>query len=289
MEAFGLGEMALAVEASALALNYLYETQKTALDHINRITPYSSGKFMVLDATTLRNLEVLSNIRDGTSKNTLLDVLDKTRTPMGSRLLRKWLLQPLMNTKKINERLDAVEIMVNRTAMRHDLGDLLRSIGDPERLIGKVVYGNANPKELVALKNTLKLVPKIRELVKESIDASKGGALGSIGNDLVDMGTTVKFLEESISEEPPRNLKDGGVIREGFNTELDLLRTSSTEKMDRRAGKDRKEEYRNKIAQGRLQPGLRILHRGHEVPPVKGARPLPEKADPSQCGKVRHP
>jgi DNA mismatch repair protein MutS len=229
MEAFGLGEMALAVEASALALNYLYETQKTALDHINRITPYSSGKFMVLDATTLRNLEVLSNIRDGTSKNTLLDVLDKTRTPMGSRLLRKWLLQPLMNTKKINERLDAVEIMVNRTAMRHDLGDLLRSIGDPERLIGKVVYGNANPKELVALKNTLKLVPKIRELVKESIDASKGGALGSIGNDLVDMGTTVKFLEESISEEPPRNLKDGGVIREGFNTELDLLRTSSTE------------------------------------------------------------
>jgi DNA mismatch repair protein MutS len=229
MEAFGLGDMPLATEASAMALNYLYETQKTALDHINSITPYSSGKFMVLDSTTLRNLEVLGNIRDGTSKNTLLNVLDKTRTPMGSRMLRKWLLQPQMDTGKINERLDAVEIIVNHTAMRHELGDLLRSMGDPERLIGKVVYGNANPKELVALKNSLRIVPKIRGLVTESIDASKGGALGTIANELVDMGTTVKFLEESISEEPPRNLKDGGVIRDGFSAELDRLRTSSKE------------------------------------------------------------
>lgn len=229
MEAFGLGEMPQAIEASAMALSYLYETQKTALDHINRIAPYSSGGFMVLDSTTLRNLEVLSNIRDGTSKNTLLDVLDETRTPMGSRLLRKWLLQPLMDAERISKRLGAVEAIANHTALRHELGDLLRSVGDPERLIGKVVYGNANPRELVALKNSLKLIPGIRGLVTESIGTSNGGALDSIANELLDMGATVEFLEESVSEEPPRNLKDGGVVREGFSSELDRLRTSSKE------------------------------------------------------------
>lgn len=227
MEAFGCENMPLALKASAAALSYLHETQKTALEHITKLTTYSSSSFMILDSTTLRNLEILRNVRDGTSRNTLLSMIDHTRTSMGSRLLKKWLLQPLMDVDKINKRLQAVGQIHKNTMLRHELGRLLKPMGDVERLVSRVVYGSANPRELLALRNSLKLVPQLRDALEHAEDFED--ELKRIKEDLVDLGPAVKLIDTAIVDEPPANIRDGGVIRGGYSKDLDELRASSSE------------------------------------------------------------
>ena len=229
MEAFGLGERELALRASAGVIGYLRETQKASLEHMNRLTAYSSGSFMVLDQTTLRNLEILANVRDGTSKGTLLSVLDGTRTPMGSRTLRKWLLQPLLDNGQIDRRLDAVAEVHGSPTMRGELHGLLGRMADLERLASRAVYGSASPRDLLALRNSLRLIPELKTSLRGPGAAERSEALRSICADLSDMDEVVRLIDSALVDEPPANVRDGGVVREGYSAELDALRRSSNE------------------------------------------------------------
>jgi len=254
MEAFGVEDQSLALKASGVALNYLYETQKTSLEHINKLTSYSSGNFMILDPTTLRNLEILSNVRDGSTKNTLLSTLDATLTPMGTRTLRKWALQPLIDVVQINKRLEAVDVIYRNTILRHELNRLLKPIGDLERLVSRIVYGTANPKELIALKNSLKIIPQLKELLESTDDVIDVEELKTVSKELIDPEHIVKLIEESIVDDPPGNVRDGGVIREGHNHDLDELRRS------RKEGKEWISELEN---MERRRTGIRSLKVGY--------------------------
>lgn len=223
LEGFGCENLPLAICASGSVLEYVKETQKKNLTFINSLTTYLITEFMILDATTVRNLELVRNIRDNTSKNTLLSILDKTSTSMGSRLLRKWLLQPLINVKEINKRLDAVEQIKKDIYLRQELIDLLKEIPDIERIINRVVYGSANARELNALKVSLKIIPKIKKLIEEKI-CDNDGLLNEISHYLENLDEIINLIDNAIVDEPPITISDGGLIKKGYNDELDEIR-----------------------------------------------------------------
>ena len=223
LEGYGCENLNSAICASGAVLQYVKETQKNNLTFINSLKTYFPTEFMVLDSTTVRNLELIRNIRDNTSKNTVLSILDKTSTSMGSRLLKKWMLQPLIDVNEINKRLNAVEQIYNDIFLRKELIDLLKEINDIERIINRIVYGNANARELNALKDSLKIVPQIKKLINEKVRNNKG-LLDEISNYLDNLDDIIKLIEESISDEPPVTITDGGLIKKNYNKDLDELR-----------------------------------------------------------------
>lgn len=167
LEGFGLGSKPLAVQAAGAIIQYVAETQKQALAHITRLAAYNTDAFMALDAATRRNLELTETIRTGATQGALLGVLDKTITPMGGRLLRTWLHQPLLNLTALNERLDAVETFFNNTLARGDLRARLKEIADLERLTNRVIQGMAQPRELLTIKRSLEAIPAIQQILED--------------------------------------------------------------------------------------------------------------------------
>ncbi len=226
LEGMGCESLPLAIEASGAVLSYLKETQKANMDHIDVVNTYSTADYLILDATTLRNLEILRNVRDSSIKGTMLEIMDKTTTPMGGRMMRKWLSQPLLKVNQIKMRQNATQELFQNTFFRGDLRDFFADLRDLERLTSRIVYGSANARDLIALKDSLKLIPKIKNVLKEN--QVKSLLLKRIAGDVTDLQDVVKLIESAILDDPPLTVKEGGLIKKGFNEKLDDLKEIAT-------------------------------------------------------------
>lgn len=207
-------------EAVATLLDYLHETVRTDLTHLSKLTRLDSSDNLVLDTYTLRNLEITRNLRDGGKKDTLLDVLDFTKTAMGTRLLRKWLEYPLIHATAINRRLDAVEELVQDFSLRETLREDCKEIHDFERLLTRIEVGTANARDLIALKLSLKRLPGI----KAALQPAKAQLLQEAEHKIQVYDDLLDLLERSIVDNPGLTIRDGGIIKDGYNTELDEYR-----------------------------------------------------------------
>ncbi len=226
LEGFGCIGMDLSVSAAGACLSYACDTQKSDLTHIRGFSTKIPSGNMVLDAITLRNLEILENIRTRQGKNSLYDLLNEVKTPMGSRTLRSWVISPLIDRNEINSRLDSVEFFYNNIYIRESLRSMLHRYADIERIAARISYGNAGPRELVTLKNSLAKIPEIILLLSgERISVPELVRL-SLGT-MEPLDGCVDLIERSIEEEPPVLARTGGVIRRGFNSDLDELRDSA--------------------------------------------------------------
>ena len=210
--------------AAAMALggllNYLYETQKTDLSHINDLDYYEQGRFMELDLTARRNLELTETLRGQEKKGSLLWVLDKTKTPMGGRMLRSWLERPLLSVTAIVKRNSAVAALVENTIAREELIAAMTGLGDMERLIGRIVYGTAGGRDLVSLRSAIERLPALRE----QLAAFSGGRLAELAGELEDLTEIGEHIGAAICDEPPFSVREGGFIRDGYHEEVDRLR-----------------------------------------------------------------
>ena len=206
-------------------LNYLTSTQKMKLEHINKIEIYQTTKYMALDINARRNLEITEKMRDKTKKGTLLWVLDKTSTSMGGRLLRRWLNDPLIDVEEIHSRLEAVEELKNSLMLKGEVIDSLKKVYDIERLIGKISYGNANGRDMISLKNSLKELPNIKKI----LSGAKSPMLKKLQEELDELRDVYELIEKAIVEEPPISVKEGGLIKKGYNEEVDELKTLATD------------------------------------------------------------
>lgn len=216
-------------ELETIAINallvYLKQTQKIKLDHINHIRFYNLQKYMTLDITARRNLELLERQHDKGKKGTLLWVLDKTSTSMGGRKIRKWIGEPLLDVNQINKRLNAVRELKENSILRGELQQTLKKVYDIERLVGKISYGNSNGRDLNALKNSLKQIPNIKNLIKDS----NSELIKFLELSLDECSDLAKLIEDAIVEDPPITLKEGGIIKLGYNQEIDEYKKASTE------------------------------------------------------------
>lgn len=232
-----------AVSASGALLAFLKDTQKRELSHINRIQFYRPGKFMRLDVSTRRNLELTRSLIEGTRKNTLISVLDYTVTAMGGRLLRNWIEQPLLEKDKIELRLEAVEMLVKNNFLRQDIKEVLKNIYDMERLAGKISYGTANARDLIALRKSLTHLPALKKVLKEA-----GSSLMADISDNIDPLSEIKeLLDKAINDDPPFSLRDGGIIKSGYNSEVDRLRSIGKEGKYLLTGLEERERARTGI------------------------------------------
>lgn len=225
LSGFGIENEKLAVSSSGALIQYLIETQKNNLSHISSIKKYYSDKYMVLDLSSRRNLELTQTIRYNNKKGSLLWVLDKTNTSMGARLLRKWIEQPLVDVEQIKRRLDSVEKIKNDMVSREELKELLNTIHDIERLMGRVIYATANARDLNSLKKSFENLPHIKSILK-SFDSS---LIKQIYNNIDTLEDIYTIINDSISEEAPFSIREGKIIKDGFNAEVDKLRTAKKE------------------------------------------------------------
>ena len=206
-------------------LDYLNQTQKIKLEHINTIQIYNTNKYMALDISARRNLEITERMRDKSKKGTLLWVLDKTSTSMGGRMLRRWLNDPLIDITEIRNRLDAVEELKNNLMLRGDIIENLKKVYDIERLIGKISYGNANARDMISLKNSIKQLPEIKSIL--STTSSK--LIQNLYQNLDELKDVYTLIDRAIIEEPPISVKEGGMIKKGYNEEVDELKSATTD------------------------------------------------------------
>ena len=225
LDGLGLGDCPTGVIAAGAVMQYMYETQKSDLSHITSITPYSTGQYMVLDVSTRRNLELLETLREKQKRGTLLWVLDKTRTAMGARLLRSFIEQPLIRKEAILDRQNGVEELNLNYISREEIREYLNSIYDLERLIGRISYKTANARDLLSFKSSLDMLPYIRDLLREFTSP----VLAQICEDLDPLEDLRDLIASSIVDEPPLSVREGNMIREGFNGEADQLRNAKTE------------------------------------------------------------
>ena len=225
LDGLGLGDCPTGVIAAGAVMQYMYETQKSDLSHITSITPYSTGQYMVLDVSTRRNLELLETLREKQKRGTLLWVLDKTRTAMGARLLRSFIEQPLIRKEAILERQNGVEELNLNYISREEIREYLNSIYDLERLIGRISYKTANARDLLSFKSSLDMLPYIRDLLREFTSP----VLAQICEDLDPLEDLRDLIASAIVDEPPLSVREGNMIREGFNGEADQLRNAKTE------------------------------------------------------------
>lgn len=247
LEGMGCESLDLAVYTAWAALEYAQTTQMRDLTHINTLRTYSNSEFMVLDSVTLRNLEIIKNVRDDGDGNSLFRILNCTKTPMGSRILRKWLLKPELSVQKINIRLDAVEELGKKPLLRYDIRKWLSEVRDIERLVGRVVYGNSNARDLIALKKSLEAVPPVRDCLMEQSDSE---ILTEIAEGLAsfsDLEDLAKMIEEAIVDEPPVSVREGGMIKPGYSPELDELRDIASNSKQWIAAFQQKERERSGI------------------------------------------
>jgi len=249
LEGFGCAHLLLAVRAAGAVLYYLKENQKSALSRLTRLATYSPQSFMILDAQTRRNLELFTSARHGTGAGSLISVIDLTQTSMGGRLLRRWLGQPLIDVGQLERRQDAVEEFYQSTLLRRELGSLLADVPDLERLINRVRGGTASPRDLVALCSGLEKVAEIREELERV-----NWRWEWVDEKLKSFPDIVDLIKRAVVEEPVGNLEEGGVIKDGFSSELDEIRMAV-----RRA----KEYLANLEQQERERTGIKSLKVGY--------------------------
>ncbi|MFH0701501.1 MAG: DNA mismatch repair protein MutS [Candidatus Woesearchaeota archaeon] len=218
LDSFGLEEKKLNVSVSGALLRYLIDTQKNSLTHLKKISLMGSLNKMWLDSSTLRNLELLKNIKDGSARGTLLSVLDKTITCLGARLLKKWMKEPLLHQEAIEKRLNAVEELNKKVILREELIMKLEQVYDLERLISRVNYGNANARDLLSLKVSLQQIPAI----KKKLSVLQTSLLQEIGT-MEELPEVAQLLEISLREDVPVSLREGGLIKSGYHPDLDQL------------------------------------------------------------------
>ena len=225
LEALGLQDYDCGVMASGVLLKYLYETQKNSLSNILSIHPYSIGKYMIIDSSSRRNLELVETLREKQKRGSLLWVLDKTKTAMGARLLRSYVEQPLIDKKEILKRQEFISVLNKHEITREELREYLNPIYDLERLITRITYQSANPRDLIAFRNSLEMLPAIEMLLGDlSCDL-----VSEIRDEFDNLRDLYDLLCESIQEEPPISSRDGDIIKEGFHEEVDKLRAAKTE------------------------------------------------------------
>ena len=225
LNGLGLEELGTGIIAAGAVMQYMYETQKSTLEHITTIQPYSTGQFMILDTSTRRNLELVETLREKNKRGTLLWVLDKTKTAMGARLLRNWIEQPLIRKEAITARQDAVEELNMSYISREEIREYLNPVYDLERLIGRISYKTANPRDLIAFCGSLEMLPFIRNILTEFCST----LLKEAAADLDPLEDLFDLIRRAIVEEPPITLREGGIIREGFNSQADELRKAKTD------------------------------------------------------------
>lgn len=223
LRGFGCEEYTAGLDACALVLRYLQETQVNALPHIRSLSTYSAREFMVLDGPARRNLELTTSLVDGGRQRTLLSALDETLTPMGGRLLRRWLEEPLLDVGRITRRHDAVEELAREVIRRGDLRDLLKGMGDMERLVSRSAAGLANARDLVALKDALLRLPQLAD----TLAGLRSERLLDLGRRLACPPEIAARIAQAIADDPPAGLREGGLIRSGYSAELDTLRDAS--------------------------------------------------------------
>ncbi|MDM0878842.1 DNA mismatch repair protein MutS [Clostridium perfringens] len=224
-----LNSLSLMVKKSSNALvKYILDTQKISLTNINDIEVYSLVDFMTIDLSSRRNLELTENLREKSKKGSLLWVLDKTETSMGSRMLRRWIEEPLVNKEKITLRLNAVEELFNDLSLNDSLKEALHDIYDIERILGKISNKNANAKDLIALKTSIGKIPNVKGIIENCTSS----LLRNYHHNLDDLRDIYDLLEKSIKEDPSLTLKDGDLIKDGFNSEIDELRLAKTNGKD---------------------------------------------------------
>jgi DNA mismatch repair protein MutS len=225
LEGLGLKDYDCGMIAAGALLKYLLETQKRDLSHITRLSIYATGKYMLLDSSTRRNLELTETLREKQKRGSLLWVIDKTKTAMGARLLRKFIEQPLIDRQEIERRLDAVEELKNNAISREELREYLSSIYDLERLVCKITYQSANPRDLIAFERSLKMLPHIKYILQEM----KSPLLRELYDGLDTLEDLCELVENAVKEEPPVAMREGGIIKEGYNEEVDRLRSAKSD------------------------------------------------------------
>lgn len=225
LEGFGCQHLSYGICAAGALMEYLTETQKNTLRHITRIKPYYLESYMILDAATRRNLELTETIRGKERKGSLLWLLDKTCTAMGGRLIRKWIQQPLIKKEEIEYRLDGVEELYNNAVLLDDLCSMLKRVYDLERLMARISYGTANARDLLALKQSVKNLPEIKKL----LEPCKSAILKDAHVNLDTLEDIYNLIEESIAEDPPPTIKEGNIIKDGYDAQLDRYRRAMRE------------------------------------------------------------
>jgi len=242
LDGYGCGHLFFAMRAAGVIIHYLEETQKGSLGQLRRLTTYSTDSFMALDEQTQRNLELFQGGHSGTSSNSLLSVIDMTRTAMGGRLLRRWLGQPLIDITELGKRQDAIDWFLGNTLVRRQTISLLGEVSDIERLINRVRGNVASPRELVSLRYSLEIVPKLRECLGDG-----ESSVAWLRGELKPCPEFATLIAEAIVDQPPADLGEGGVIRPGFSQDLDSLRLMSKNAKQYLANLERQERQRTGI------------------------------------------
>ncbi len=243
LEGLGLADYGTGTIAAGAVLQYLYETQKNTLEHLTRIIPYTTGQFMMLDTSTRRNLELTETLREKQKRGTLLWVLDKTKTAMGARMLRSLVEQPLIDKEEIIRRQNAVEELNMNYISREEICEYLNPIYDLERLLGRISYRTANPRDLIAFRNSLAMLPYIKQILKEF----SSDLIHAVESDLDPLEDLKTLIDAAIEEDPPISIRDGGIIRDGYNEEADRLRHAKTEGKDWLAQLEQEEKEKTGI------------------------------------------
>lgn len=225
LEGLGLSDYPTGTIAAGMLLQYLYETQKNALPQMTKIIPYQTERFMVLDTATRRNLELLETLREKQKRGSLLWVLDKTKTAMGARYLRTCIEQPFVQKDLIERRLESLEELNEDVITRDEIREYLNAIYDLERLMSRISYKSANPRDMISFKNSLSMIPPIKYLLRNM----KTGDLKEIYENLDGLEDITKLIETAIEEEPPISIKEGGIIKTGYNETVDKYRNAKTE------------------------------------------------------------
>jgi len=245
----GIGDFPVGMVAAGALLQYLYETQKTDLAHFTHITPYLTNKYMLLDSATRRNLELTETLREKQKRGSLLWVLDKTRTAMGGRLLRSMLEQPLIDKSQMEKRLDAIEELNGDSVSRDEIREYLNPVYDLERLLSKVTYKTANPRDFIAFRNSLEMLPHIKTV----LDAFSGEELKAIEEEIDALGDIFDLISASIEEDPPVTIREGGIIKDGFDETVDRLRSAKRDGKEWLAQLEEKDRERTGIKNLRIK------------------------------------
>ena len=249
LEGIGLSDYECGMIASGALLKYLEETQKNSLSHMSRLTRYATGNYMVLDSATRRNLELVETLREKQKRGSLLWVLDKTKTAMGARTLRKYVEQPLIDKESIVKRLDAVAELKDNAICREEIREYLNPVYDLERLVGKITYQSANPRDLIAFQSSLSMLPSVKCILKDM----ESDLLKEIYEELDPLEELCHLVGRAIQEEPPLAMKEGGIIKDGYNEEVDRLRKAKSEGKNWLADLETKEREKTGIKNLRIR------------------------------------
>ena len=225
IEGLGIADYESGAIAAGALFQYLYETQKSDMAHMTSLTPYVTDRFMLIDSSSRRNLELVETLREKQKRGSLLWVLDKTKTAMGARLLRSYVEQPLIDAEEIEGRLSAVEALCDQAMIRDEIREYLQPVYDLERLISRISYQSANPRDLISFKTSLQMLPFLKQLLHSFPD----GMLKELDDELDDLSDLQELIEAAIEDEPPFAMKEGGIIKDGYNETVDKYRNAKKE------------------------------------------------------------